>query len=549
MKKFISAVLTLLMIIMLAEPNICLADTNVKDISQVKLTNKKDIFANKAKKVANRAVEYLKCNLLGIASAIILTVPSVWASINIYSSYPKIKAILKNNSIPINKKFIDLLKILILGTDYKKENSQEIKNVAESQDSTINDSSDSDEDSQEISCGNVENANIQGVAESQDPTINDSSGSNKDSQEISCGNVENADIQGVAESQDPTINDSSDFNKASQEISCGDLENVEIKATKKAKDIEEYKDSATNDSGDSDKDSQGISYGNIENADIQDVAENQDPKNDILGKCSMVSYSFTENGTLTISGHGKMKCNFRNFKSDIKHLIIENGITSISPYSFKNCKNLTSIDIPETVKGIGGRAFEGCESLKSIRLPSSLSFIQDRAFLGCKNLTSIDIPETVKWIERGAFAYCKSLTSIDIPETVKEIGEWAFAGCENLQSIKLPRSLSYSYIQNCAFKDCKNLTSIVIPKNVKEIGEWAFAGCESLKSVDIVNKNISIEESAFTGCKSLSSITYQESDKISPEDWLPLVLTLSINCLLGFGFLYCGPEQTAERFD
>lgn len=55
--------------------------------------------------------------------------------------------------------------------------------------------------------------------------------------------------------------------------------------------------------------------------------------------------------------------------------------------------------------------------------------IGDWAFYWCRNLNSIDIPNSVTTIGDSAFAFCDSLTSINIPNSVTTIGDSAFWNC------------------------------------------------------------------------------------------------------------------------
>ena len=52
-----------------------------------------------------------------------------------------------------------------------------------------------------------------------------------------------------------------------------------------------------------------------------------------------------ENGTLIISGTGEIESSPWN-KSDVKSIIIEDGITSIMDWVFWECTSLTSVTIP-----------------------------------------------------------------------------------------------------------------------------------------------------------------------------------------------------------
>ena len=134
-----------------------------------------------------------------------------------------------------------------------------------------------------------------------------------------------------------------------------------------------------------------------------------------------LTWTLDADGTLTISGTGAMK-DYDNGdnpspvynNSDVKKIVIEDGVTSIGVAAFYNCSNLTSITIPDSVIGIGAYAFSGCEGL-----------------------TSITIPDSVTSIGRSAFYKCSSLTSITIPDSVTSIGETVFGDCSSLKTISL----------------------------------------------------------------------------------------------------------------
>ena len=74
---------------------------------------------------------------------------------------------------------------------------------------------------------------------------------------------------------------------------------------------------------------------------------------------------------------------------------------------------------------------------------TGLDRVSANCFKDCKNLTSINIPDGVRRIEYKAFKDCKSLTSIRIPDSVTEIGNYAFVHCYDLKNIKLPACVLY----------------------------------------------------------------------------------------------------------
>lgn len=87
-------------------------------------------------------------------------------------------------------------------------------------------------------------------------------------------------------------------------------------------------------------------------------------------------------------------------------------VTSIGKNAFFDCKLLTSITLPNSIKSIGFGAFMSCESLSKITLPDSVKSIESYAFFGCGSLTEITIPNSVKSLGHDVFSNCFSLKTI-----------------------------------------------------------------------------------------------------------------------------------------
>ena len=104
-----------------------------------------------------------------------------------------------------------------------------------------------------------------------------------------------------------------------------------------------------------------------------------------------VTYSFVEStGTLTISGTGDMYSYsndpnrpWHNYRTSIKKVEIDNGVTSIGYHAFDGCTGLTSVTIPNSVTSIGDYAFYNCNRLTSVTIPNSVTSIGSYAFYGC----------------------------------------------------------------------------------------------------------------------------------------------------------------------
>ena len=74
------------------------------------------------------------------------------------------------------------------------------------------------------------------------------------------------------------------------------------------------------------------------------------------------------------------------------------SVIGVEGHSFRDCTELTSVTLPNSVKTIGAECFSKCSSLTSVKLPNSISDLEDYCFYECKALTSITIPESVSAI-------------------------------------------------------------------------------------------------------------------------------------------------------
>ena len=239
---------------------------------------------------------------------------------------------------------------------------------------------------------------------------------------------------------------------------------------------------------------------NLTNATIHYNFETE-PSNKQTGSCGdNVTYSLdTETGVLTISGTGKMKDYsgedspfYQN--SNIKSVIIENGVTSIGNLAFSSCNSLIEVSLPSSIISLGVSAFSGCENLMSISIPANVADIQSIAFAGCKKLTSIEVDSNNEnYSSINGVLFDKNITelvcypagkndaSYTVPNTVKSFAYGSFYDCENLTSVIIPNGVTS--IGGASFWNCKNLKSIVIPKSVTKIDLFSFNGCESLKDI------------------------------------------------------------------
>lgn len=281
-----------------------------------------------------------------------------------------------------------------------------------------------------------------------------------------------------------------------------------------------------------------------------------------------VNWSYDEStATLTFFGSGSMPGGLAGEQpwiehmSELKHVVINEGITTVSGYAFKDCKNLVSVVIPDGVLSFGPSAFSGCSSLENMRIPASLKTIESGCFYGCTGFKKIEvddiaaycklninpfvssnnavlyskgeivkhlvIPEGVVNIPEGAFRYCSTFETISLPDSLKTIGTDAFSACKSLREVDFPKSMTQ--IGYCAFRYCYALERIGLYSSVKFSAAYVFADCPKLKRVDID----SIE--TFLNCTGYGSPLENGADLyIGGEKVTELVIPSTVTTLNGY---------------
>lgn len=138
--------------------------------------------------------------------------------------------------------------------------------------------------------------------------------------------------------------------------------------------------------------------------------------------------------------------------------IKENDI--VDSHMFYNCRSLTSLKLPKTVKKIEQNAFYNCQSLKECTLPESLSEINDKAFAKTK-LSEVTFPASLTSIKYEAFSECNNLKTLRFTSpSVPTFGQDVFEDCSKLEKVYVPKASLNDY------KDKLNLT-----QKVQFIGE------------------------------------------------------------------------------
>ena len=210
---------------------------------------------------------------------------------------------------------------------------------------------------------------------------------------------------------------------------------------------------------------------------------------------------------------------------------IPKNVTFIAKDVFDNCPTIWNITFYNDMSAQEIQPyFATCNesATYSITLPNSMESIPDNYFKDCKNLSSVIIPETIKTIDSGAFQNT-GIRRITIPETVEYISPDAFQNCKHLLEIIFCNSMEE--ITSEMFSGCESLWKVKLPDTVTSIGDNAFAGTD-------------IDANKFTFPASLETIGQNifpatEYDHLSitlPDS----VVTIYDNSFSHLSFLYLG---------
>ena len=195
------------------------------------------------------------------------------------------------------------------------------------------------------------------------------------------------------------------------------------------------------------------------------------------------------------------------------------AITEIPAGTFLTCTSLTSITgiasqpgAWDNITKIGEDAFNECKALTTIKLPNSLKTLDKQAFRSCWNLKNVEYSNQLETIGEGAFQdNISGFEKFYFKGSVKNVGSYAFANgkltCVHLKGdmtmgdyvFQNDKSLKYvefpatssatqplTKVTEGMFQNCTSLPFITLPTTVTEIKTKAFDGCSSLKYVNIL---------------------------------------------------------------
>jgi len=207
-----------------------------------------------------------------------------------------------------------------------------------------------------------------------------------------------------------------------------------------------------------------------------------------------------ETGELTIITDTGVKgwndlCFDTNYECNakVKSLYVGGDVTTVESYLFRDCVNLKSAVLSESVEDIDYYAFSGCSSLENIEMPGVKS-ISPNAFCDCTSLKSIEMP-LIKRIYGNAFENCTSLETVTLPPQTEYIGEQAFYKCSQLCEVVFERTdydenEDYFYVSADAFEECHPDLFILVQPSMLNLFKETFMPAYA----DIITNEVPVRE-------------------------------------------------------
>ena len=170
---------------------------------------------------------------------------------------------------------------------------------------------------------------------------------------------------------------------------------------------------------------------------------------------------------------------------------------------FAELENLQKVRLPGNITEIGPATFKKCKALKDLLIPEGVRTIHQDAF-AYSGVESLTVSGELTTIDRQAF-YRSSIKEIAGSSRVDSIGYDAFLGSK-IETIDLS---GLSKLGDAAFKS-SYLKGELRLQNLAEVPEEAFSGSD-ITSLVLGPKTEKLGDCAFQNCKSLASVEMSET--------------------------------------
>ena len=219
--------------------------------------------------------------------------------------------------------------------------------------------------------------------------------------------------------------------------------------------------------------------------------------NDIFNSCSNLTTITGLSNLTIIPNYTFYKCTQLS-NADLDFSII----TEIRQGAFQECSLVLPSAFP-SLNTLGSGALRET-SIQQITDLGNITEIPSDCFRNCTQLTSVQLPSTVTTIKSNAFNGCTNLTSINLSNITTTNGEGQFTGTK-LTTVAF--NANYQTLSSRIFSDCSNLTTVTGLSNVTTLDTQCFYNCTNLQTIDIDNSKITtLGAQCFQNCPNLSNL-------------------------------------------
>lgn len=237
---------------------------------------------------------------------------------------------------------------------------------------------------------------------------------------------------------------------------------------------------------------------------------------------------------------------------------------------FKDCDNLETLVLPDSIVNIEKGTFDNCKKLVNVECDPSFKqlffnsiysiaegteVVDEERIKHWKNLEILEVPTSVKEIKEHQFDNCINITKIsvdpkhlnhfhkqtievlEVTEGVEEVNSKDLIGLDNLQKLiinKNIKSISGEIVKNlprlesikCDPEVIKSFSSeikehlynIEIPEDCKKIPDFAFQGVSNIQFISLPFSVNEIGEGAFKDCTNLQATVHPPDVKVIKKD-------------------------------
>lgn len=164
-----------------------------------------------------------------------------------------------------------------------------------------------------------------------------------------------------------------------------------------------------------------------------------------------------DNNELSIQGTGKMDGNpWTEYDDSIESVVIAQGVTTIDDNAFRNCSNLKTLTLPDSIAEIGHYTLSGCnvDSLYyngdvkgwlSVYFRSNFLSPVKELYINDDLISDLHIPDGISKIPDYAFEGYSALQSVHFSAEVNYIGDYAFDCTSNLKYVEFTGNAPHTF--------------------------------------------------------------------------------------------------------